>query len=52
MKKSKSKTVVIHTKKWCRGNWINTNGSCCALGFAGKQLYDNPLYFEGNALSN
>lgn len=35
------KTITIPVKKWCRHNFENENGNCCALGWAGKQLYDN-----------
>ncbi len=46
MKKQNKKTVVIHTKKWCRYDLCNKHGSCCALGFAGKQLYGDPMHFD------
>lgn len=46
----KKKTVVINTKKWCRDAYKNKHGSCCALGFAGKSLHNNPEYFASTCL--
>lgn len=40
------KTITIFTKEWCRNTVRNEYGHCCALGFAGKQLYGNACYFR------
>ena len=46
------KTVVIKTKKWCRDAYKNDNGSCCALGFAGKALHNNAEYYASHSLTD
>ena len=48
----KRKTITIFTKNWTRGGWCNEYGHCCALGFAGKQLYGSARYFSGNIFAS
>ena len=49
---SSMKTITIKVKNWCRGEYRNKHGHCCAMGFAGKQLHNDPFYFETESFYN